>query len=106
VVLQAGDSRQLTVDAQTTFGDLSGVEVRVWTADGVLVTNCAPTLLDKGGKIYHGSEDSGLGVMFQVPRGHYRAVIDRPGKPDITEGIDAAVPTQAGSVQIMDMSLE
>jgi hypothetical protein len=106
VTLQNGESRDWEIPASVSSDGLCGVEVHVWTVDGVLATDWSATLVDGSGKVFSASVESGMGVKFQVPPGKYRAVVARAASANVEVDVDVTESKVARSYQIVNVNLK
>jgi hypothetical protein len=95
IVLKAGELRTINytpppaagaAGAAASAASRISTQICYWTSDGVLVTAAQPKLLDAAGKPQESGGYGGVGAIFIVPPGKYKAVLERPGKePHVKE---------------------
>jgi hypothetical protein len=93
VVLKDGESNDLQIDLKPGSYSQSGViaQIRLWDATGIPLLGSKPKLVGADGNAIEPTSDSQvIGIAYKVAPGHYRVVLDRPGKPQVTREIDVA----------------
>jgi hypothetical protein len=82
----------------TTAANLPRITTQIcyWTSDGVIVTAGKGKLLDASGKPQESSGDGGIGSLYLVTPGKYKAVLERPGKEPHVKEITVAAPGSSG----------
>jgi hypothetical protein len=102
IVLKDGESRALTIAPPSAASPAAKnavapitVQIVYWTPDGVLVTSGERKLEDASGKPQEPRGFGGIGRLFKVTPGKYKAVLERPGKPPVVKEITAAAPDPA-----------
>jgi RNA polymerase sigma factor (sigma-70 family) len=95
VEMKAGATTEFTIPqtSQLTRPEKISIYLSIWDSNGLLIPGAAPKLIDVDGVVTDASEATSLGAGYIVKPGHYRAVLERAGKPPIEREFDAAAPT-------------
>jgi RNA polymerase sigma factor (sigma-70 family) len=105
ITIAENEHRDWAISPEPASAHPRPVEVRVWTVDGIFVTDAAPRLRDDQGNTIQPAQRTSLGSLFYVPAGHYRAVVQQPGKPDVTSEFDAPISPKIWERQPVDVIL-
>jgi hypothetical protein len=71
-------------------------QICYWTSDGVLVTSGKSKLVDDAGKAQESAGYGGVGALYSVTPGKYKAILERPEKEPHVKEVTVAAPGSSG----------
>jgi hypothetical protein len=92
ITLKENDSQELHVDWPLPAPSMAAVSFRIWSPDGILVTDANVNLLDPNGVAAKNEGNSQFGPVWAVRPGSCRAIINLPNGKSITRQIDIPAP--------------
>jgi RNA polymerase sigma factor (sigma-70 family) len=95
IVLKAGEVRTFVYAPPSSEKQSTTrltTHICYWTSDGVLVTGGQGKLVDESGKPQESSGYGGVGRLYIVPPGKYKAILERPGKEPHVKEVAVGVP--------------
>ena len=104
IVLKSGEVRSFTYtppasaapSTQSTGAKVTA-QICYWTADGVLVTDGKSSLVDAAGKPQESAGYGGVGALYSVTPGKYKAILERPAKPPHEKEVSVGVAGAGGT---------
>jgi protocatechuate 3,4-dioxygenase beta subunit len=91
----AGMSASSASSASSQPGRVT-TQVCYWTSDGVLYLAGQPKLVDESGKPQESAGYGGVGALYLVTPGRYKAILERPGRETHVKEIAVGVPGASG----------